>query len=80
MAAANSSPRTALLSGGFSTVAFLVLLASVSAITGSLSSGLMMQLALGGGEMPPMALVGAVCFFVAAVFVGLGLLFTFVFA
>lgn len=68
-----------LFGGGFIAVAALVTILSISILTGSLSAGLLLQLAF-GGEMPARALVGAVSMFVGFTFVLLGVLLLFSFA
>jgi len=67
-----------LFGGGFTAVAVLVTLLSVSTLTSSLSAALLMQL-FWGGEMPPEAVAAAICIAIGAVFVGVGLLYLFVF-
>jgi len=77
---ATAEPRLApwLFGGGFTAVAVLVTLFSVSTLTSSLSAALLMQL-FWGGEMPAEAVVAAVLIVIGALFVGLGLLYLFVF-
>jgi len=72
---ATAEPRLApwLFGGALTTGAALVVLFAVSTLTSALSAGLLVQLAYGGGEVPPKAIAAAVLIGVGTVFLLLGL-------
>jgi len=78
---ATAEPRLApwLFGGLFTTSVLLVAVLAVSTLTSALSAGLLMQLALGGGEAPPEAIAAAMLFAVSVPFLLLGVYYLFQF-